>query len=373
MAKEKVNKEIDERMKRLKGLSALINKSQWGGENHDISAVLGDEAVVTNIVRFSTGNKAIDYAFGGGVPKGKIIELWGGESSGKSTLVYHIIANYQKAYPEEGILLLDTEVAYDPLYAENLGVNAHGLLYVPVESGIGALNIAKMAAETGGASLIVIDSIAALTTKSDDEGNIGDQQMAEQARMISQAFRVLNSLVSQHGITIVVTNQVREAVGILYGEKTTTPAGKALKHYAHIRAKMTRISQIKQGENIVGINGRLDCIKNKVAPPFRKAEYSITFGIGIDSVIGLVNMAIEKGVISKKGAWLSFNGEQVSQGVANLVEDLRKNNVLRDSIEKALNDRLDGAVIGASSLSKEEVEVAKANEEDDSKTEVESV
>jgi len=348
-AKEKVSDlSGNDRFKKMRELAESINKSQWGGENKDIAAVLGDEAVCTNVKRFSTGNIAIDYAFGGGVPRGKIIELWGGESAGKSTLVYHIIANYQKEYPNEGILLLDTEHSYDPKYSESLGVNSQGIVYVGAESGLGALNIAKMAAESKAVNLIVIDSIAALTTKSDDEGNIGEQTMAEQARMISQAFRVLNALSTKYDITIIVTNQVRDNIGVMYGDKSSTPAGKALKHYAHIRAKMTRTKQIKnKAEEVVGVEGRLDCIKNKVAPPFRKADYTITFGLGIDRVIGDVNLAIDKKVIQKKGSWYVYNGEQF-QGTDDFVKTLRSNPELLEKLENEIKTKM-GTLIAETS------------------------
>lgn len=354
-----------ERFEKMRKLADLINASQWGGENKDIASVLGDEKVISNVTRFSTGNKAIDYAFGGGVPRGKLLELWGGESAGKSTLVYHIIANYQKTYPSEGILLLDTEQSYDPLYAESLGVNARGIIHVEAQGGIGALNIAKMSAENGGVNLIIIDSIAALTTKSDDEGEIGQQTMAEQARMISQAFRVLNSLAARHDITMVVTNQVRDNIGVMYGDKSSTPAGKALKHYAHIRAKMTRTKQIKQGsgdkECVVGVEGRLDCVKNKVAPPFRKAEYTITFGVGIDNVIGAVDLGIDKGVIVKKGGWFLFDGKQY-QGKTNLVDIFRSDKVLFDKLEEDLKNKMSAIAVGASEMTEEEKAEATAGD-----------
>lgn len=358
----------------MRKLADLINKSQWGGENHDIASVLGDEAVVSNITRFQIGNKAIDYALGGGVPRNKIIELYGAESCGKSTMVYHMIASYQKKYPNEGILLIDTESGYDPVYAENLGVNAKGIIHVPAESGIGALNIAKMAAESGGANLIIIDSIAALTTKSDEEGNIGEQMMAEQARMISQAFRVLNSMITKHDLTFIVTNQVRENIGQSYGDKTVTPAGKALKHYAHIRAKLTRINQIKQKINgeevVVGIDARFDCVKNKVAPPFRKADYSITFGLGIDNVISSVNLGIEKGVIIKKGGWFNYNGVQ-TQGLPVVVEMFRKDQALLDKLNADI-DAVIAKAASASMMSEAEIDEAKKDNQEDN-SEVESV
>jgi len=357
MAKEKLSIE-QERIERMKRLCEKINKGNYGGENHDAITFIGNNSYGI-AERFSSGCKAIDYAFGGGVPKGKIIELFGAESAGKSTLVYHIIANHQKAYPDEDIALFDTEFSFDTGYASALGVDVSTMLVSQPESGIQALNIAKslVEEEDSNVKLIIIDSIAALTTRSDDEGNIGDQTMAEQARMISQAMRVLNAQCGRKGVTLIVTNQVREAVGIMYGEKQTTPAGKALKHYAHIRAKLTKLKQIKQGEISIGVESRLDCVKNKVAPPFRRAEYTITFGLGIDAVLGVVDLAITQGVISKKAAWFSFEGEQLANGKPNLVEMLRKDLSLYNRIENKLNEELNNAKILDPNTSDPEKEV----------------
>ena len=294
---------------------------------------------------------------------------------GKSTLVYHIIANHQKNYPDEDVALFDTEFSFDTAYAGNLGVDVASMLVSQPETGIQALNIAKalVEEEDSRVKLIIIDSVAALTTKSDDEGDIGDQTMAEQARMVSQAMRVLNAQCGRRGVTLIVTNQVREAVGIMYGDKQTTPAGKALKHYAHIRAKLTRMKQIKQGEVSIGVESKLDCVKNKVAPPFRRAEYTITFGLGIDPVLGVVDLAIDKGVISKKAAWFSFDGEQLANGKPNLVEFLRANKDIYDKIEEKLNVILGSATIGTSVLTDEEKAVAEMENADDPSVEVESV
>lgn len=362
MAKEAKAK--PSRFENMQKLADLINKSQWGGENHDIAGVLGG-TVVSNVERISTTCRDIDWAWGGGVPMGKIIELFGGESSGKSTLAYHIIASFQDNYPDKGILLLDTEHSYDPLYAEALGVKAQGIIHTEAESGTDALNIAKLAAESDcGVGLIIIDSIAALTTKSDDEGDIGDQTMAEQARMVSQAMRVLNSLITKHKITLLCTNQVREAVGQTYGDKTTTPAGKALRHYAHIRAKLARIGQIKVGDNVVGVKVKMSCVKNKVAPPFRNAEYTITFGIGIDAVIGSVEKAIALGVIVKKGGWFTFNGN-TWQGQQTVVDAVRADAELRKLIDDAITAKANGEKPPEPEMTAEEKAEAVKDEEGD--------
>ena len=316
---------------KMKALAELINKSQFGGKDSDVATVLGDEGIVSNVKWFKTKFREINHAFGLGVPEGKIIEFFGGESAGKSTLVYHILAAYQEAHPDKGILVVDTENSYDPLYVEALGVKSSGITYVEAEKGLDCLNIAKMSIESGLVGLIVIDSVAALTTKSDDTGDIGEQAMAEQARMVTNAMRVLNNLVSQHGVALVITNQVRENLAAKYGDKIATPAGKALKHYAHIRAKLTKIGQIKSGDDVVGIKGRMDVVKNKLAPPFRKAEYAISFGKGIDPVLSLTNTAITLNVIKKKGGWFSFDGVTLAQGQEELVEKLEKD---KDLLEK---------------------------------------
>lgn len=375
MAKAKeIAEPKDVRYTNMQKLADLINKSQFGGENHDIASVLGG-TVVSNVERFTTGSREIDEAFGGGVPVGKIIEFFGGESAGKSTLCYHLIANFQRTYPSRGILLLDTEHSYDPLYAEALGVLSEGITHVEPDTGIAALNIAKLAAESEcDVGLIIIDSIAALTTKSDDSGEIGEQMMAEQARMVSQALRVINSVCPRKKITVVCTNQVREAIGQAYGDKTVTPAGKALKHYAHIRAKLTKIGNIKQGsgDNVVtiGIEGKIDCVKNKVAPPFRKAKYTITFGIGIDFVAGLVNTALAKGVMVKRGSWFSFGAEQLGQGLPAVIDFVRNHEEVKNAIDKALDD-LKNVVTEDSKMT--DAEQAEAEAEETADVEVETV
>ena len=317
---------------KMKALTELINKSPFGGKDHNVATVLGDEDIVSNVKWLKTKFREINHAFGNGIPEGKIIELFGGESAGKSTLVYHILAAFQEGHPDDGILVIDTENSYDPLYVERLGVKASGITYVEAEKGLDCLNIAKLAMESGLVGMVVIDSVAALTTNSDDTGDIGDQAMAEQARMVTNAMRVLNNLVAQHGTSFIITNQVRENLAAKYGDKIATPAGKALKHYAHIRVKLTRIGVIKSGEEAVGIKGRLDVVKNKLAPPFRKAEYSISFGKGIDPVLSLANSAIALEIIKKKGGWFSFEGVTIAQGQEELVEKLEKDKEMLEKV-----------------------------------------
>jgi recombination protein RecA len=295
--------------------------------------VVGDKENV-KFPGWSCGVKSIDDALGGQIPCGRIIELSGKESSGKTTLCHHIQAGFQKAFPNKGIAFIDAEHAMDPNYAKRIGVNNDGILVLQPESGIVALNMAVALAEDKEADigLIIIDSVAALTTKADEENNIGDVSVAEQARMMSTSMRILNSICARRGITLLLTNQQRTNIGVQYGEKSVTSAGVAIKFYASIRIKLSPLGKLKDGEEIIGIECQADVIKNKMAPPFRKAKYTITFGIGIDPVINLVDFCINNKIIKKKGAWCTFE-DYKWQGVNSILEDVRKNKELKDKLE----------------------------------------
>ena len=319
-------KKVDNvREERIKGICAAINKSPFGGEEHDAVTWLGSREPI-ELERFSSGCEELDEALGGGWPKGRFIEVFGPESGGKTTLVLHAIAEHQKKYPNEEVGLVDVEFSFDEDYATKLGVNTKYLIVNQPSSGKQALNVTRQLI-LAGVKLIVFDSVAALTTENEMEADLGDQKMAEQARMMSPALRALTSEAGPRKVTIFFTNQVREKIGIMYGDKTTTPAGKALKHYASIRAQISRIGTVKEkidGEDVVvSAKTKVDIKKNKTAAPFRKAEFCISFGHGIDQVAAVLDAAITLGVIEKRGAYLAFDGVQLGQGRAVVMEMMR--------------------------------------------------
>jgi recombination protein RecA len=333
MAKNK-----NEMLARMKAAAERINAQLKKDLDKDGAKihVVGDKANFV-IEGWSCGVARIDNAFGGRIPCGRIIEIFGNESAGKTTLCHHIQAGFQKAYPEKGIAFIDAEHAMDPSYAKRLHVNNDGILVLQPDSGILALNAAVTIAQDKEADvgLIIIDSVAALTTKSDEEKNIGDATMAEQARMVSQAMRILNTVCASRGITLILTNQMRDNIGVTYGDKSTTPAGKAIRYYASVRCKLSNMGKVKEGEEVIGMKGKMVCVKNKIAPPFRSAEYTITFGIGIDKVINLVEDCMTAKIIVKKGGWFNYFGEQV-QGINALHELVRKDKALMEKFETEL-------------------------------------
>lgn len=336
MAKEVKNTSMLERMK---AAALRLNASLKDDLDRDGAKihVVGDKDNFV-IEGWSCGVKQIDDAFGGKIPLGRIIEVFGNESAGKTTLCHHIQAGFQKAYPEKGIAFIDAEHAMDPSYAKRLEVNNDGILVLQPDSGILALNAAVSIAKDTEANvgLIIIDSVAALTTKSDEEKNIGDATMAEQARMVSQAMRILNTVCATRKITLILTNQMRDNIGVTYGDKSTTPAGKAIRFYASVRAKLSNLGKVKDGEEVVGMKGKLVCVKNKVAPPFRSAEYTITFGVGIDKNINLVERCIAAKIITKKGGWFYFFDTKL-QGLTSIVDLVRKDKAMFERFDTELN------------------------------------
>ncbi len=284
----------------------------------------------------STGAISLDIALGiGGVPRGRIVEIYGPESSGKSTLATHIVANAQKNGGNAAYI--DAEHALDPSYAARLGVNVEELMISQPSSGEEALNIAEMLARSNAIDVIVIDSVAALVPKAELEGEIGDQFMGLQARMMSQALRKLTSTLARSNTCAVFINQMREKIGVMFGNPETTTGGKALKFYSSIRMDIRRIGSIKGADNTdIGNRVKVKVVKNKLAPPFQVAEFDIIFNEGISRIGSLIDLGADYGLIDKKGAWFSYNGTRLGQGKETVRDEMKKNPKLVDEIEKAV-------------------------------------
>jgi recombination protein RecA len=288
-----------------------------------------------------TGNILIDRALGvGGFPRGRIVEIFGPESSGKTTLTLTVIAQAQKRGGLAGFI--DVEHALDPAYAKKLGVNIADLLVSQPSSGEEALRICETLVRSNALDVIVVDSVAALVTKAELEGEIGDATVGAQARLMSAALRKLTALISKARTICIFTNQIREKIGVMFGNPETTPGGKALKFYSSVRVDIRRIGAIKQGDGAVtGNRTKIKVVKNKVAPPFTEAEFDIMYNEGISSVGALLDLALEKGIIEKRGSWLSYKGTQLAQGRDAAKEVLKGNQELYDEIEAAVKAKLD--------------------------------
>lgn len=295
---------------------------------------LGKHSTTKAISVIKTGALSLDIALGiGGVPRGRIIEIYGPESSGKSTLATHIVANAQKS---GGLAAyIDAEHALDPVYAAKIGVNLEELMISQPDTGEDALNIAEMLARSGAVDVIVIDSVAALVPKSELEGEIGDSHMGLQARMMSQALRKLTSTLAKSNTCAIFINQLRDKIGVMFGNPETTTGGKALKFYASIRLDIRRIAGIKGNDNReIGNRVKVKVVKNKMAPPFRIAEFDILFAEGISHTGSIIDLGVESNIIEKKGAWFNYGTTRLGQGKDAVREELNKNSALAEEIEK---------------------------------------
>lgn len=299
---------------------------------------LGDEGRAPVEV-IPTGAISLDVALGiGGLPKGRIVEVYGPESSGKTTVALHAVANVQKA---GGIAaFIDAEHALDPEYAKKLGVNTDALLVSQPDTGEQALEIADMLIRSGALDIIVIDSVAALVPRAEIEGEMGDSHVGLQARLMSQALRKITGALNSSGTTAIFINQLREKIGVMFGSPETTTGGKALKFYASVRLDVRRIETLKDGSDPVGNRTRVKVVKNKMAPPFKQAEFDILYGIGISREGGLIDMGVEHGFVRKSGAWYTYEGDQLGQGKENARAFLRDNPDLADELEKKIKEKL---------------------------------
>ncbi|RMI04805.1 recombinase RecA [Cellulomonas triticagri] len=286
-----------------------------------------------------TGSIALDVALGvGGLPKGRVVEIYGPESSGKTTVALHAVANAQRA---GGIAaFIDAEHALDPDYAKKLGVDTDALLVSQPDTGEQALEIMDMLIRSGAIDIIVIDSVAALVPKAEIEGEMGDSHVGLQARLMSQALRKITGALNASGTTAIFINQLREKIGVFFGSPETTTGGKALKFYASVRMDIRRIETLKEGSDAVGNRTRIKVVKNKMAPPFKQAEFDILYGVGISREGGLIDMGVEHGFVRKSGSWFTYEGDQLGQGKENARKFLRDNPELAEEIERKIKEKL---------------------------------
>lgn len=337
MAKKDDTLAVNTQDGKLKALQAAMDKIQKDFGKGAIMK-LGDESI-ENVEAIPTGSIALDAALGvGGYPKGRIIEIYGPESSGKTTLAIHAIANVQK---EGGIAaFIDAEHAFDRFYAEKLGVDTNNMLIAQPDNGEQALEIAEQLIRSAAVDIVVVDSVAALTPKAEIDGDMGDNKVGLQARLMSQALRKLTATISKTNTTCIFINQLREKIGVMFGNPETTTGGNALKFYSSVRLDIRKVTSIKDGDNVVGNQVRVKVIKNKVAPPFRKAEFEITFGEGISRIGELVDLAEQFNVIKKSGSWYSYDGQQLAQGRDAVKRVFADNPELCDEIEAKIKEAL---------------------------------
>ncbi len=337
MAKEENNVQSE----KLKALQMAMSKIEKDFGKGSIMR-MGDEHI-ENVEIIPTGSIGLDAALGvGGYPRGRVIEIYGPESSGKTTLAIHAIAEAQKV---GGIAaFIDAEHAFDRFYAAKLGVDVDNLWISQPDNGEQALQIADQLISSSAIDILVIDSVAALTPKAEIEGDMGDNRVGLQARLMSQALRKLTATIAKTNTTCIFINQLREKIGVMFGNPETTTGGNALKFYASVRLDIRRVTSIKDGDQVIGNQVRVKVVKNKVAPPFRKAEFEITFGEGISKIGELVDLGVEYGIVQKSGSWFSYNGSKLAQGRDATKNLLRDNPELCEELEglikKAIADKL---------------------------------
>ncbi|HEY5665288.1 MAG TPA: recombinase RecA [Gammaproteobacteria bacterium] len=300
---------------------------------------LGDSTASRDIEVVSTGSLGIDIALGvGGLPKGRVVEIYGPESSGKTTLTLQVVAEIQKQGGTAAFV--DAEHALDPVYAAKVGVNVDDLLISQPDTGEQALEITDMLVRSGAVDLVVIDSVAALTPKAEIEGEMGDSHVGLQARLMSQALRKLTANIKRSNCLVIFINQIRMKIGVMFGSPETTTGGNALKFYSSVRLDIRRIGAIKKGDEVLGNETRVKVVKNKIAPPFRKAEFEILYGHGISREGEIIDLGVQEGIVEKSGSWYSYKGDRVGQGKENARDFLIENPDIADDIEKQIRARL---------------------------------
>lgn len=325
--------EREEKLKALDAALAHIEKQYGKGA----VMKLGDPMNQMNIETIPTGSLSLDIALGlGGIPKGRIVEIYGPESSGKTTVTLHMIAEVQKRGGIAGFI--DAEHALDPVYAKNIGVDIDNLYISQPDNGEQALEIAETMVRSGAVDIVIVDSVAALVPKAEIDGDMGDSHVGLQARLMSQALRKLTSVISKSNCTVVFINQLREKIGVMFGNPETTTGGRALKFYASVRMDVRRIEALKQGGEVIGNRTRVKVVKNKVAPPFKEAEFDIMFGEGISSIGDILDLAANNGIINKSGAWYAYEGNKIGQGRENAKQYLKENPQICAEVEKKVRD-----------------------------------
>jgi recombination protein RecA len=323
----------EERLRALDAAVSQIEKAYGKGA----VMKLGDEKANMNIETIPTGSLSLDIALGlGGIPKGRIVEIYGPESSGKTTVALHMIAEAQK---RDGIAgFIDAEHALDPVYARNIGVDIDNLYISQPDNGEQALEIAETMVRSGALDIIVIDSVAALVPKAEIDGEMGDAQVGLQARLMSKALRKLTAVISRSNCVVIFINQLREKVGVFYGNPETTTGGRALKFYSSVRLDVRKIEILKQGGEPIGNRVRIKVVKNKIAPPFKEAEFDIVYGKGITKEGDILDLAVKEDIVDKSGAWFAYNGEKIGQGRENAKAFLRSNPVMLEEIENKVRE-----------------------------------
>ena len=325
----------DERLKALQSAIAQIEKQYGKGSIMKMDETNFGEGIEV----IPTGCLPLDIALGvGGLPRGRIIEIYGPESSGKTTVALHVVAEAQKLGGTAAFI--DAEHALDPIYAQKLGVDIGSMYVSQPDTGEQALEITEQLVRSGGVDIVVIDSVAALTPKAEIDGEMGDSFIGLQARLMSQALRKLTAVTSKSKTLVIFINQLREKVGVMYGNPETTPGGKALKFYSSVRLDVRKTDTIKNGSDIVGSRTKIKVVKNKVAPPFKSAEFDIMYGEGISIFGCLIDAAIETGVVEKSGSWFSYNGDKIGQGKENVKAYFLSHPELADEIDQIVREKL---------------------------------
>ncbi|GAB4353961.1 MAG: recombinase RecA [Gammaproteobacteria bacterium] len=337
---------------RKKALSAALTQIERQFGKGSVMR-MGDVGAVRDVEAISTGSLGLDLALGvGGLPRGRVVEIFGPESSGKTTLTLQVIAEAQKAGGTAAFV--DAEHALDPSYAEKLGVNVEDLLVSQPDTGEQALEIADMLVRSGAVDVVVVDSVAALTPKAEIEGEMGDTHVGLQARLMSQALRKLTANIKRSNTLVIFINQIRMKIGVMFGNPETTTGGNALKFYSSVRLDIRRTGAIKKGDEVVGNETRVKVVKNKVAPPFRQAEFEILYGEGISREGEIIELGVKHGFIEKAGAWYSYNGDRIGQGKENVRQFLKENPEIAQEIESKIREKL--MIASPARANEEEVE-----------------